>query len=43
MYLYKIESTDVKNMSLDSTDEIDLQVFTPSLRGFFLKGEKNRN
>lgn len=40
MYLYKIESTDVKNMPLDSSDEIDLRVFTPSLRGFFLKGEK---
>lgn len=40
MYLYKIDSTDVKNMPKDSFDEIDLKIFTPSLRGFFLKGEK---
>lgn len=40
MYLYKIDSTDVKNMPMDSSDEIDLNVFTPSLHGFFLKGEK---
>lgn len=40
MYLYKIDSTDVKNMPMDSSDEIDLKVFTPSLHGFFLKGEK---
>lgn len=42
MYLYKIDSKDVKNMPMDSFDEIDLRVFTPSLRGFFLNGEKIR-
>lgn len=40
MYLYKIDSTDVKNMPMDSSDEINLKVFTPSPHGFFLKGEK---
>ena len=40
MYLYKIDSSDVKNMPNDSIDEIDLKVFTPSLHGIFLKGEK---
>lgn len=35
MYLYKIDSTDVKNMHVDSFDEIDLKIFTPSLRVFF--------
>lgn len=40
MYLYKIDSTDVKNMPMDSCNEIDLKVFTPSLRGLFLKSEK---
>lgn len=40
MYLYKINSTDVKNRPIESHGEIDLKVFTPSLRGLFLKGEK---
>lgn len=40
MYLYKLDSTDAKKMPMDSCDGIDLKVFTPSLRGFFLKGEK---
>lgn len=26
MYLYKIDSTDVKNMPMDSLDEIDLKI-----------------
>lgn len=40
MYLYKIDSKDVKNMPMASCNEIDLKVFTPSLRGLFLKSEK---
>lgn len=40
MYLYKIDSKDVKNMPMDSCNEIDLKVFTPSLRSLFLKSEK---
>ena len=40
MHLYKIDSTNVKNMPIDSKDVFDLKVFTPSLHGFFLKGER---
>ena len=40
MYLYKFESCDVNGVLFDSRAEIDLKVFTPSLKGFFLKGEK---
>lgn len=42
MYLYKIDSKDVKNMPMDSCNEINLKVFTPSLRGLFIKSEKVR-
>ena len=40
MHLYNIDYTDVKNMPMNSCDEIDLKVFTPSLHCLFLKGEK---
>lgn len=34
-YLYKLDFTDVKNMSFHSCDEVDLKVFIPSLWGAF--------
>lgn len=40
MYLYKLDAQDAKKMPVESCDEIDLKVFKPSLRGFFLYGEK---
>lgn len=40
MYLYKIDSANVQNMPLNGGDDIDLKVFTPSIRNFFLTGEK---
>lgn len=40
MYLYKMDSVDVKKRPIYRSEEIDLKVFTPSIRTFFLDGEK---
>lgn len=40
VYLYKIDSADVRNTVTDSCNEIELKVFKPSFKGFFLKGER---
>lgn len=38
-YLYKFDSSSVKSISISSHDDIDLKVFTPSLRKLAIKGE----
>lgn len=38
-YLYKFDSSSVKSISIGSHDDIDLKVFTPSLRKLAIKGE----
>lgn len=38
-YLYKFDSSSVKSISVGSHDDIDLKVFTPSLRKLAIKGE----
>lgn len=40
MYLYKFDTADVKKISTDSNNEIEVKEFSPSLRKLFLKGEK---
>lgn len=42
MYLYKFNSTNIKDKFFDNRDEIDLKVFTPSLRAFSIKGKKSK-
>lgn len=40
-YLYKVDSADIKYLPLKDCNELDLKIFTPSIReGIFLKGER---